>query len=63
MPATKTNKSRHFGNTGDASASAGTSNNAGTGRKPTEEEVEDALDWAEGFQDRHSDLFDRLAEE
>jgi hypothetical protein len=31
------------------------------GRKPTEREKEQVLDWAEGFKTRHEGLFDRLA--
>ena len=30
------------------------------GRQPTEEETQESLEWAAGFQDRHSELFERL---
>lgn len=63
MPTPKTDKARRFGKANGLSTSSGTDGQTNTGRKPTEKEVEDALDWAEGFQERHSDLFDRLAKE
>lgn len=63
MAVTKTSETRLFSNANGLSTSAGANGNAETGRKPTEKEVQDALDWAEGFQARHSDLFDRLAKE
>ena len=32
-----------------------------TGRQPTEEETQEALEWAKDFQDRHLELFKRLS--
>jgi len=63
MAVAKTNEHRPADKANGLSTSAGANGNAKTGRKPTEEEVQDALDWAEGFQARHSELFDRLAKE
>ncbi|WP_263842059.1 hypothetical protein [Salinibacter sp.] len=63
MAVTKTNKARRSSKANGLSTSTGAGQNSKAGRKPTEKEVQDALAWAEGFQARHSDLFDRLAQE
>lgn len=63
MAVTKTDTSSGHGEVNNLSTSAGANGTSKTGRKPTEEEVQDALDWADGFQDRHEDLFDRLSKE
>lgn len=63
MAVTKTNEYPFVDLANGPSIFDGANGNVKTGRKPTEEEVQDALDWAEGFQARHSELFDRLAKE